>query len=315
MSFETPIAFCIFNRPEKTRRVFDAIAKQKPKRMLIISDGPRKNVPNEQDLVQQTRDIVSQIDWDCDVETNYADINMGCRLRMSSGIDWAFEKEERLIILEDDCLPNPSFFDFCHRLLELYADQPEVMMISGNNFQETRRTLHSYYFSRWTHIWGWATWRRAWQHYDVDLGQWSQAKANQTLRPLCENRREYRYWSHLFDLASRGEIDTWDYAWTFACWNHSGLTILPEVNLVSNIGFDETATHTTNPESILSRLPTAPMGTLFHPGKIQLHQAADHFTYEHLFRAAVDQHCSAPNPRSLRRRLSRCLPRSWRRTA
>ena len=305
MNVQTPIAFCIYNRPEKTRRVFDAIASARPAILLVVADGPRSELENDVELVTKTRAVIETVDWDCDVRVNYADENLGCRFRMASGLDWAFEQEERVIVLEDDCLPHESFFGYCDELLDCYANHPEVMMVSGNNFQPSRRTLHSYYFSRWTHIWGWASWRRAWKHYDLHLSAVAFGKTTNSLRPLCVDGNEYAYWSQLFDRAHRGEIDTWDFAWTFACWARGGMTVVPEVNLVSNIGFDDSATHTTQRDSKLANLPAHSIGELFHPREITPHYEADLWTYENLFRPDVQQFVSqhAPQTRGLLGRL------------
>ncbi len=283
MAFKIPIAFCIFNRPDPTRRVFEAIAHRKPSRLLLIADGARDDRESDDELVQRTREIVSQIDWPCEVTHNYSDVNLGCRKRMVSGISWAFEQCEELIILEDDCLPDDSFFDYCQTLLARYRDNPEVMMISGDNFQPAARTNCSYYFSRYTHIWGWASWRRAWHHYDVEMTAWPAVRATNKLANDFADPNEYRFWQEIFDQQHAGLIDTWDFAWEFACMNRKGLTILPETNLVSNLGFGIDATHTIDALSLLSNLPVRRIYDLIHPAQIRRNDAADHWTFENIF--------------------------------
>jgi hypothetical protein len=157
----TPIAFFIFNRPDTTARVFEAIRQAQPSKLLVVADGPRSTRPGEAEKCAATRAIIDQVDWECEVLTNYSDVNLGCRHRVSSGLDWVFEQVEEAIILEDDCLPHPTFFRFCEELLEWYRHDHRIVAISGDNFQNGHQSGEfSYYFSRYVHIWGWATWRR-----------------------------------------------------------------------------------------------------------------------------------------------------------
>ena len=283
MSLETPILFCIYNRPELTAQVFSAIAQQRPKRLLIAADGPKPEKPGDGERVRATRQIVERVDWPCDVETDFSFENLGCKSRMSSGIDWAFQRSERLIILEDDCLPTPEFFPFCETLLERYSDDDRVMMISGDNFQQEPRGDASYYFSKWSHIWGWASWRRAWALYDVEMKTWPQVRQQELLRAVCENDFEFEHWKKTFDQQYAGKIDTWDYAWAYSCWTNNGLTILPQKNLVSNLGFGPDATHTTDTASPLQRLPVGQLGTLSHPTVMARNQLADLDTLNRYF--------------------------------
>ncbi len=282
MSLQTPVAFFIFNRPELTHRVFKAIAKAQPRTLYLIGDGPRQTHPNEAAQVRQSRQVLQQINWPCIVKTNFSQRNLGCKQRMATGIDWAFGQSEELIILEDDCLPTPSFFKYCDQLLQRYRDDDRIMMISGDNFQPQRHSPFSYYFSRWPHIWGWASWRRAWRKFDVAIETWPQTKSSRELRPVFGSEQEYQYWESLLDRQHAGEIDTWDFPWAYACWANQGLTILPETNLVSNLGFSSTATHTTNADSELANLPTQELGELVHPPQVERNHVADQFTWENV---------------------------------
>ena len=245
MSLETPIALCIFNRPELTARVFEAIRCAGPKQLLVIADGPRENQPGDAEVVEQTRKILDRIDWPCEVKTNFSPTNLGCRVRMATGLTWAFEQAEELIILEDDCLPDPTFFSFAQSLLNRYRDVPQIMMISGDNFQPGPTSNNSYYFSRWAHIWGWASWRRAWNHFDLEIQSWPETKISGSLAEQVDSPAEYQYWANVFDQVHQGQIDTWDFSWAYALWKQNGLAILPELNLVTNLGFSDSATHTT----------------------------------------------------------------------
>jgi len=281
---KTPVAFLIFNRPDTTARVFAEIARAKPPKLLVVADGPRPDRPGEAEKCAAARAIIEQADWPCEVLTNYSEVNLGCKRRVSSGLDWVFSSVEEVIILEGDCLPHPTFFRFCEELLDKYRDDERVMMISGNNFQFGRkRTEYSYYFSRYTHIWGWATWRRAWQYYDVNMELWPEIRDGGWLRDWLGNKNSARYWETILEKVYRGEIDTWDYGWTFACWIQNALTILPSVNLVSNIGFDPEATHTTG-HSKFANMKTEPMKfPLSHPPYVLRDSVADSITEEEIF--------------------------------
>ena len=281
----TPVAFIIFNRPDTTARVFAEIAKAKPPKLLVVGDGPRTNRAGEAERVAQTRTIIDQVNWPCEVLTNFSDDNMGCRKRVSSGIDWIFQQVEEAIILEDDCLPDPSFFQFCQEMLERYRDDQRIGMISGDNFQFGRRhNQDSYYFSKFVHIWGWATWRNRWQTYDVDMTRWPQVRDQGWLESLVIDADEVPYWNRRFERVYRGKIDTWDYQWVFANWVESRLSITPSVNLISNIGFGADATHTTG-LSPLANLPIEAMQfPLTHPLIRARNVNADHINDLHCFR-------------------------------
>jgi hypothetical protein len=282
MGLQTPVAFFVFNRPEPTRRVFSEIAKARPRTLLIVADGPRERRDGEAERCAEVRRIVEAVDWECTVLRNYAPANLGCRRRVSSGLDWVFAQCEEAIILEDDCLPDASFFPFCEELLGRYRHDERVMMISGDNFQEGRATsVFSYYFSGYAHVWGWASWRRAWNLYDVDMALWPVVRDG-LFRDLGDGVSE-AYWREVFDRTASGEIDTWDYQWLFACAAQNGLTILPEANLISNIGFGAGATHTHQPNR-LAGLATSPMSfPLRHPPYVIRDRHADRFTFERVF--------------------------------
>lgn len=279
MPLTTPVAFLIFNRPELTATVFAAIARARPRRLLVVADGPRND--EEAEACERTRAVVRSVDWDCEVLTNFAERNLGCKRRVSSGLDWVFERVEEAIILEDDCLPAPSFFPFCAELLERYREDERVMHVGGDNFQRgASRTEAGYYFSRYSHIWGWASWRRAWRHYDVEMRTWPESRP--LIRGLFADTAEADFWADIFDRVHAGEIDTWDYQWLYACWSQSGLAVVPRVNLVSNLGFGPGATHTRE-EGELSRLPVADIEEVKHPRLVVRHREADDFTFEHIF--------------------------------
>lgn len=241
----TPVALFVFNRPSTTEVVFEAIAAQRPNVLLLIADGPRPTRIGEAEQCARVRQIVTRVNWQCDVRTNFAAKNLGCRLRMASGLDWVFSEVERAIILEDDCVPDPSFFRFCEELLERYANDTRVMQLSGfNRLGTTGDRGASYLYSKFGPIWGWATWRRAWQSYDVQMKSWPAVRTDTHLA-LYDSRRERRWRLSVFDKTYRNEIDTWDYQWAFAKMINSGLSVIPHRSLVANIGFGPDATHTT----------------------------------------------------------------------
>ena len=256
---KTPVAFIIFNRPDTTARVFEEIRRAKPPKLLIIADGPRLNRPGEAEKVTAARAIVEQVDWTCEVLKNYSDINLGCKRRVSSGLDWVFQAVEDAIILEDDCLPHSTFFRFCEELLENYRGDERVMHISGDNLQfGHKRNESSYYFSRYAHVWGWASWRRAWQHYDVQMRQWTSVTDQEMFLRDFASPAEKRFWKAKWNGVCMDKIDTWDFQWAFACLAQRSLSIVPNVNLVSNIGFGLDSTHTGG-VSILADIPTVAM--------------------------------------------------------
>jgi hypothetical protein len=276
----TAVALIIFNRPDTTERVLAEIARAKPPKLLVVADGARLDRPGEMEKVLATRAILECVDWDCEILTNFSDVNLGCKQRVSSGIDWVFEQVEEAIILEDDCLPDPTFFRFCEELLDRYRYDQRIGMISGDNFQfGRRRNDDSYYFSKYFHIWGWATWRDRWVgSYDVSLSKWPGIRDGGWLTDMVGNANEASYWKNIFERVYRGEIDTWDYQWVFANWMSGRISILPTVNAISNLGFDADATHTTQ-ASILAKLPRSAITfPLVHPLGIIKNTQADQYS-------------------------------------
>lgn len=277
----TPIAFFIFNRPDTSRQVFEQIRKAKPPKLLVIADGPRVGRPDDAEKCAATRAIVEQVDWDCELLTNYSAVNLGCKERMSTGLDWVFNTVEQAIILEHDTFPHLDFFRFCQELLDRYQQDERIMMISGCNFQDSSRTKNSYYLSRHVHCWGWASWRRAWQHYDVTMALWPEFRDEGWLFDALRDATSTYYWNKIFELTFQGYINTWDYQWVFACWQQNALDILPIVNLVSNIGFGPDATHTGNQASRAANVPVHHLGfPLKHPAFMVRDALADDFTQE-----------------------------------
>ena len=283
-SLQTAVLFLIFNRPDTTAQVFEAIRKAKPPRLYVAADGPREGREGEAERVEQVREIATAVDWPCELKTLFRGKNLGCKKAVSGGITWFFEQEEQGIILEDDCLPHTEFFTYCETLLERYATDDRVWVITGNNFQSgQKRGGASYYFSKYNHCWGWATWRRAWQRYQGDLPFWSKWSQSTDWREKTPDPVERRYWSKIFKRVCAGQIDSWAYPWTASVWYHDGLTATPNVNLVSNIGFGPDSTHTASVDSPLANMATKGIGEIRHPAVVARDADADRHAFDYAF--------------------------------
>jgi len=287
----TAVALFIFNRPDLTARVFESIRAAKPRHLLVIADGPRRSHPEEERLCKEARAIASTPDWPCELVLNFSDENLGCKRRLSSGLDWVFQSFPEAIILEDDCVPSASFFRFCSELLDHYRNDTRIMHISGDNFQDGRkRGTSSYYFSKYPHTWGWATWKRAWAYYDVTMASWPAANRDNWLRSILDDPREADYWGGIFENLHAGQINTWDYQWVYACWRQGGLSILPNENLVTNIGAGPDATHLKEGHSTIN-LPAHELRDCRHPDSIAVDRDADRYTFEnHIAGRVVPRH-------------------------
>ncbi len=277
---QTAVLFLVFNRLDTTTQVFEAIRQARPPRLYVAADGARTNREGEAEKVQAVRDyVMANIDWPCEVKTLFRDENLGCKYAVSGAITWFFEQEEQGIILEDDCLPLPSFFEYCYELLQRYKDDPRIALISGCNLISNKFTPEeSYFFSRYNHIWGWASWRRAWQFYDVSMNSWPEWRDAKSLKKISNGDLLFeQYWSEIFDRAEQGLIDTWDYQWTYACWSNSMISVLPKHNQIYNLGFGQDATHTTSdaPGFVVDSVPQALSFPLNHPKKIQVNNKVD----------------------------------------
>jgi len=276
-SCASPVLFLIYRRPEHTARVLAALREVRPKCVLIAADGAKIGDDEGQSLVAKTRAVVDAgIDWPCEVKSRYLAAHAGCRVAVSGAIDWAFGEVERLIILEDDCLPGPDFFRFCDLMLEKYAGDPRVMQVCGTHCHDWESSGEAYFFSRFGPIWGWATWRRAWQAYDVGMSSWSEIRASGKWKEFCPEPFESAWRRRLFDAVAWGGLDTWDYQWAYAKLLAGGLNVIPRENLISNIGFGREATHTLNANDPRADLPLGGLGwPLISPGEVATCKAAD----------------------------------------
>ncbi len=280
----TAVVFIIFNRPDTTARVFDEIARARPQTLLVIADGPRHGQPLDAEKCAAARAVIDRVDWKCEVLKDYSEANLGCGLRPATGLRWAFRQVEEAIILEDDCLPHPTFFRFCEELLERYRNDERVMHISGNNFLPDKRQSASYFFSRYCLSWGWASWRRAFQCFDWEMKLWSRLRDTSWLSDTLREPVAVEHWRAVFDrVLGQAAKDVWDFQWLFAIWARQGLAALPGVNLVSNIGFGKDATHTKGMEHRLANLPQREMlFPLVHPTDIASDPKTDQAVLEQI---------------------------------
>jgi len=255
---QVPVLLLTFNRLDTTKRVFEQVVRYRPSKLYLASDGPRVHIPGEKDKIDQIRQFLTKnVDWECEVKTLFRPANLGCKIAVSEAISWFFAHEECGIILEDDCLPDPSFFHFCAAMLDTYRDDTRIMQISGTNFigRYTSDPEYPYFFSKYGGIWGWASWRRAWKHFDLSPEKYHQAKTSEVLRGFLGNAYAWRM--SLYEQVFEKNLDTWDYQWSFARAINSGLSIVPAVNLVKNIGFGADASHTHRTASDLADMRTS----------------------------------------------------------
>lgn len=285
----TPVLLILFNRADTALQVLERIKLVGVKKLYLFSDGPRSSKIGESETLKKIQsEILNAIDWDCEVKTKFEEENKGPRYAIGNGINWFFENEEHGIIFEHDCLPNLSFFSFCEELLAKYADDERIMHISGNNFQfGHKRGDGDYYFSRLNHIWGFATWRRAWNHYDVEMKDYPYFKKVNGLQSLFNKKRMQKIWESILDKTFQKQLETWDYQWTFTLWKNNALAILPNENLVSNIGFDSSALNTTNPNHRLAAMQTSEIKQIKHPSLVIPDTKADDFSMLEVFNPTI----------------------------
>lgn len=238
------VLFVIFNRLDTTKQVFETIRKAKPYRLYIAADGARDSRVGENEKVKAVRNYVTNnIDWECEVKTLFQEKNLGCKNAVDGAITWFFKNEEMGIILEDDCLPSQSFFGFCNHLLSKYKHDTRIAAIIGDNFSKKIFSHDSYFFSRYTHMWGWATWRRSWMSHKEIMQNFELIAP--TVKTLSINHKYANYRIiHNAIRANSGEIDTWDLQWVLSNYLNNSLAIVPQNNLVKNIGYGSGATHT-----------------------------------------------------------------------
>ena len=274
--YKVPILFIIYKNPEITKKVFDKIRELKPEKLYISADGPKSNMISDCIEIIETRKITELVDWDCIVSRRYSDKNMGCKKAVSSAITWLFETEMEGVILEYDCLPDLSFFTFCEQLLEKYRYTEKIFSISGNNFdfitqhnKEISNTIDSYSFSNLSKIWGWATWKRAWDKFDITMNDFPHFYESQKIKSIIKGRRNQKYWNNkIKDVFEGRNNTTWGFIWLYTLLNNNAFCITPNVNIVSNIGFGSGATHAKDESSRFSNMQTKSINQIIHPQNI-----------------------------------------------
>jgi len=287
---KSPVLLITYRRYDTTKRVFQSIKRAQPPVLYFASNGPKPAHAKEVSEVAQVRSLISEVDWPCEVKTLIRDEHLDVKASVAGAIDWFFAHEPEGIVLEDDCLPAVDFYRFCDDMLERFREVDQVSVISGVCRQPVGfEAPSSYYFSKYVHIWGWATWRRTWDLYDRDLSFWPHWQNSPQWKTLFRHRHEERYWRSRFDSTFRGDTVTWDYQLMASVWRARGLTLTPAVNLVSNIGFGDGATFTKNTENPLSAAPTFPIYPLTHPAALVTNDAADEFDFEYRFNGRLER--------------------------
>ncbi|MGI9652435.1 nucleotide-diphospho-sugar transferase [Chryseobacterium sp. RLHN22] len=285
--YNTPILFLIFKREQSSLCVLNEIRKAKPTHLYIAADGPRED--NNDDIIncEKTRKaVLKAIDWECEVKTLFRDINRGCGYGPAEAITWFFNQVEYGIILEDDIIPSQSFFSFCEELLIKYKDDDKIMSIAGTNFvSQIFKSAESYYFTNYAGGWGWASWKRAWKHYDYNISSWEKPQTKKKIREKF-SAAGYAFWEEAFDLVCNKNIDhIWDYQWVFCKMVNDGIGIIPSKNLTTNIGFGEDATHTfeASEDIIKANINEEILFPLIHPQQIVINNDFDKFISEKFF--------------------------------
>ncbi len=287
MSIDIPVLLIAFNRPDKVALMLKELKKAAPSKLYVAVDAPRKDSDKDAEQCRKTLELIEKgINWNCKLEKLIQKSNLGCKYGPVTAINWFFEHEEAGIILEDDCLPDSTFFRFCKEMLERYRDNKEIGVINGeNHLGDLKHTIkNSYYFSEVNHCWGWATWRRAWEKFDPDIQSWPEIKSSGGLKSYLSDSRAVKYWHEEFDkIYGKADVDIWDYQWNYACIVNKFLTVVPGENLIKNIGFDEDATHTKDHDLIGGVEAGALSFPLKHPTEIAVNTEYDKIVQRKLF--------------------------------
>jgi hypothetical protein len=281
---QTPVLLLFFNRPQHAVAVLERLRLVRPQRLYVHCDGPRANVENELEKVLAVRELVKTIDWDCTIHTLFREHNMGLRAGVSDAISWFFNQEEMGIVLEDDCLPDVSFFPFCETLLKEYQYEPKVMHIGGFNAASflTSNLVESYFFSKFAFVWGWASWRRAWDNMSLTLDGLDSELSQKRLAELTPNKLSRTYLRSIFEATRQRRNNSWAYAWLYSILNAEGLCVVPAKNLVQNTGIgDSDATHTQKKDEKAAIRAEELDFPLIHPNGIKRIPALDQQLFYH----------------------------------
>ena len=279
-----PVLLLIFNRPKATMMVFDEIKKYRPKQLFVAADGPMKGNGYSKIRCEQARKITEKIDWKCEVKRLYRNKNMGLKASIYEALNWFFNNVEEGIILEDDCVPDMSFFRFCGKMLKKYKNDRRVMHIGGSNFLPSEmQKREGYYFSKYSNVWGWATWRRAWKKMDFSMRNWYKFEKSTKFKLILPNYWEQKYWIIFANALKNGKINSWAYRWLFSIWENEGISISPGVNLVKNVGLTGGGTHVNTNIKILKTKIKA-INSDVSPFDSSYSELADEYARKHVYR-------------------------------
>jgi hypothetical protein len=307
---DTPVLLIIFRRSGPTRQVLEVLRKIKPPVLLVAADGPRPDRKWDKKECEETRALIDElVDWKCVIHRDYSEENLGSAVRPHTAIEWAFEHVERLVILEDDCIPNESFFGYCKELLDRYEHDERVMHISGTAYSAQEKEIpESYFFSHFPACWGWATWKRAWKLYSFRTEGWESLRDTDWISRIIPDPFVRSRWAKEFDkaISNDGSYTAWDFQWGYSCWANSGLSIFPRVNLITNVGFGDDATHMHGDDDPMGHLPTSAIESpLVHPKRVCVHPVEEK---NYVLKTLRPRALPDPIP-SLSRRICRKLKR------
>lgn len=282
--FNIPILILSYNRPNLFKKSFKAVLKIKPKKIYVANDGPKNNLEDIK-RVNEIRKFINRINTKTLIKKKFNQSNLGCKKNNVEAINWFFKNEKNGIIIEDDCIPKINFFWFASKMLKKYRYNKKIYCISGSNFQEKRIDKFTYYFSKYNHCWGWATWKNRWIKNDSDIKFWPKYKKSSTWKNFHKNIIEKKYWQKIFDKCYEKKIDSWAYPWTLSVWKKKGLTVTPNFNLVKNIGYGPNSTNSKfNFEPIKYKNKTKFKKYFLHPKKILVNTYADEYVFNNHFK-------------------------------
>ena len=282
MKMTTPVVIFVYNRKKETKILLNRLARLKPKNIIIIFDGPKDNKEDKKKCAEVQK-IVKNISWKCKKKYIGSKQNLGLKKRVTSGLNLVFDSYDRAIILEDDCIPNKSFFLFCEFFLDKFKNNKKIAGITGNNFQK-EKIKETFYYSKFSSIWGWATWSRVWKTYDLEIKFWKRFKNSTNWKNYFENKKEWKFWTEIFDKVYKNEINSWAYSNQLCNWYHDRLTIVPKNNLIKNIGFSSNATNTKKVnKDYLPKVEKLNLTKIIYPKVMESNKRADKYDFENIY--------------------------------
>ncbi len=285
---KTPVVLICFNRPILTKKVFKQIKKKKPSKLFIIMDGPRHKYSEDLKNIKKVKKIFREINWKCKVYKDYAKENLGLKRRVVTGLNWVFKKVDKAIILEDDCYPTDNFFTFCESMLNFYKDNKKVLAITGNNFQTAPIDNKSYYFSKYSHIWGWATWRSTWDLFNDEekyIRKFLNSKKFKRINKIVD---EQNYWKSMYYQIKRGSLKSWAFYFLINIWKKDGLTVTPNKNLIINLGINNISSSNKNDPNLKINLSKTDIKfPLTHPEIIKVNETADNKVFYSIYKKNI----------------------------